>query len=174
MGFPQGHVVHAQVIQHIRSLSRVMLQEIVGAGEVFERMGFFPQTVIHHRTVMGNGRRRLPVRVLLVRLRFIELFQRSLEGMHHATLDRAHCLLSNDARDHVPLCHLLVEFAGTIEIAYRGTVAWQAPLPERTPAPSEGQCRLVKGGWLTDQECLDRIEGLREVPLALQGSYSIQ
>ena len=58
-----------------------MLQEIVSAGEVFESVGFFPQTVIHHSTVMGNGRRGLPVRFLLVRLRFIELFQRCLESM---------------------------------------------------------------------------------------------
>ena len=72
---------------------------------------------------MGDGRRRLPVRFLLVRLRFIELFQRYLEGMRIATLDRAHRLLSDDDRDHVPLCQLLVEFAGTIEIALRCTVA---------------------------------------------------
>src|SRR4029453_14980913 len=174
MGFPQGHVVCPQVIQHIRGLPGVMLQKIVGAGEVFESVGFFPQTVIHHSTVMGDGRRRLPVRFLLARLRFIELFQRGLEGMRHATLDCAYRLLSNDNRDHVPLCQLLVERAGTIEIALRCTVVLQSPLPERTPAPSEGQCRLVKAWWLTGQECLNCIEGLSETPLAFQGTYSVQ
>jgi hypothetical protein len=100
-----------------------MLQEIVGAGEVFESVGFFPQTVIHNRTVMGNGRRGLPVHFLLVRLRFIELLQRCLESMYDATPDRSRRLFSNDDCDHVPLCQLLVEFAGTIEITYCCTVA---------------------------------------------------
>jgi hypothetical protein len=68
---------------------------------------------------------------------------------------------------------LLIEFAGTIEIAFRYPVALQSPLPERPPAPSEGQCRLVKAWWITGQEYLDCIEGLREVLLALQGTYSI-
>src|SRR5712691_12862385 len=173
MGFPQRHVVRAQVIQHLRGLSGVMLQEIVGAGEVFESVGFFPQTVIYHSTVMGDGRRRRPVCFLLVRLRFIELFQRCLESMRDAVLHRSHRLLSDDGRDHVPLCQLLVEFAGTIEIAFRYPVALQSPLPERPPAPSEGQGRLVKAWWITGQEYLDCIEGLSEVPLALQGTYSI-
>src|SRR5262245_25347016 len=113
-----------------------MLQKIVGAGEVFESVGFFSQTVIHHSTVMRDGSRRQPVCFLLARLRFIELFQRSLEGMRHTTLDRAHCLLSNDNCNHVPLCQLLIEGAGTIEIALRCTVALQPPLLERTPPPS--------------------------------------
>src|SRR5262249_16413548 len=71
-------------------------------------------------------------------------------------------------------CQLLVEVAGTIEIALRAPVALESPLPERTPAPSEGQRRLVKAWRITGQECLDCIEGLSEVPLALQGTYSIQ
>src|SRR5262245_37004815 len=123
---------------------------------------------------MGDGRRRLPVCFLLVRLRGIELLQRCLERMRDAALDCSHRLLSDDDRDHVPLCQLLVEFAGMIEIALRCPVALESPLPERTPAPSEGQGRLVKAWEITGQECLDRSEGLNEVPLVFQSTYSIQ
>ena len=94
--------------------------------------------------------------------------------MCDAALHRSHRLLSNEDRDHVPLCQLLVEFAGTIELARCYPVALEPPLPERTPAPSQCQCRLLKAWWITGQECLDCIEGLSEVPLALQGTYSIQ
>src|SRR5215471_3750718 len=174
MEFPQRHVVRAQVIQHLRGLSGVMLQEIVGACEVFKSVGFFSQTVIHHSPVMGDDRRRLPVRFLLVRLRGRELLQRCLERMRDTTLDGSYRLLRDNDRDHVPLCQLLVEFAGTIEIALRYPVALESPLPERTPAPGEGQGRLVKAWESTGQECLNRSEGLSEAPLVFQSTYSIQ
>src|SRR5215831_17836427 len=120
---------------------------------------------------MGDGRSRRLVRFLLVCLRFIELFQRCLESMRDAALHRSHRLLSDDDRNHVPLCQLLVELAGTIEIARRCPVALKSSLPERTPAPRQCQCRLLKAWWIIGQECLDCIEGLSEVPLALQSIY---
>ena len=84
-----------------------MLQEIVGAGEVFESVGFFPQTVIHHSTVMRDGRRRRPVRFLLARLRFIELFQRCLEGMRttpHWTAPIAFSAMTIATMSHCASC----------------------------------------------------------------------
>ena len=132
-------------------------------------VGFFPQTVIHHSTVMGDGRRRRPVRFLLVRLRFIELFQRCLESMRDAVLHRSHRPLSDDDRDHVPLCQLLIEFAGTIEIAFRYPVALQSPCLSAHRPPARANAAWSRRGGSQVRKYLDCIEGLGEVLLALQG-----
>src|SRR5262249_15752296 len=106
--------------------------------------------------------------------RGLELLQRCLERMRDATLDRSYRLLRDDDRDHVPLCQLLVEFAGTIEIALRYPVALESPLPQRPPPSSKAHASLVKRWESTGQECLNRSEGLSEAPLVFQGTYSIQ
>ena len=93
-----------------------MLQEIVSAGKVCESRSLFPQTVIHGHTVISNGSHG-QARALLAGTSPLHQVVSVLSGEHlsNATLHRTHRLLSNDDRDHVPLCQLLVECASTID-----------------------------------------------------------
>ena len=124
MGFPQGDVAPSQVIQHVRGLRRVMLQEIVSAGKVCGKQGLLlPRRSYTIRPTPGT--RKMGVFVGAVRFlpgtsplhRVVSVL--SGAAWDDATLHRTHRLLSKDDRDHVPSCQLLVECASTIKIACR-------------------------------------------------------
>src|SRR5215471_1965625 len=122
---------------------------------------------------MRNDSGRLALGIVVVRLRLIQLFQCRLQGIRHPTLDCPHSLLGEDNGHHLRLCYVLVQLAGTVEIALGNTVSLLAPLLERTPASQEGQGRSLAVWQVASEEALDDTESLSKAPLAFQGHDGI-